>query len=145
MESPQHPEWVLSQFVQSFHAHVYFQSAAEEERATHLRDWIDTRFPLELGRWRREPFGPHPVPSFQVAFENELFGTFVPWLALNRLDLAILVHPNTGRPREDHSRHALWMGSPLNLRLTTLPSLSAGRATPALVPNTRLARVMAER
>jgi DOPA 4,5-dioxygenase len=29
---------------------------------------------------------------------------------LNRRGLAVLIHPNTGRPKADHLLHALWLG-----------------------------------
>jgi DOPA 4,5-dioxygenase len=40
---------------------------------------------------------------------------------LNRRDLAVLVHPNTGRPLDDHLEHALWLGEILAVNAATLP------------------------
>ena len=52
----------------------------------------------------------------------------VPWLALNRAGLAILVHPLTGDDVADHSAHALWLGGPLPLDVEALrPVPSAHR------------------
>ena len=50
-----------------------------------------------------------------------LFPTLVPWLALHRADLSVLLHPETGRQRADHTSHALWMGLPLPLKAEILP------------------------
>jgi aromatic ring-cleaving dioxygenase len=57
---------------------------------------------------------------YQVAFAVEEFPSFVPWLMLNRGELNVLVHPSTGDGVADHTRHALWLGTPLPLRLGAL-------------------------
>ena len=58
---------------------------------------------------------------FQVAFAPALFATLVPWLALQRRGLAVLIHPETGRQRADHLDHALWLGAILPLKAEMLP------------------------
>ncbi len=70
-----------------------------------------------LGRWHDEPVGPHPMSFYQVAFAPDVFAELVPWLALNREELQILVHPETGNDLADHSEHAMWLGDSLTLRL----------------------------
>src|SRR4051812_25034122 len=106
--------------IRSYHAHVYFRDADERARALAVRAWIDARFSVQLGRVHEVMVGPHCQPMYQVAFARELFASFVPWLALNRGDLSVLVHPNTGRARDDHMRHALWLGEPLGVRSEVL-------------------------
>jgi DOPA 4,5-dioxygenase len=70
-----------------------------------------------------------------VAFDVATFGNFVPWLMLNRQDLAVLVHPNTRDPRRDHRVHALWMGRVLEIvNLELLPT--DDEAEGPLPPNT---------
>ena len=124
--------------IESYHAHVYFDGPAARERAAVLRDQIAARFRVQMGRWRDQPVGPHPLPMYQVAFEAALFPCFVPWLMLNRQGLTIVVHPNTDRPRDDHLQHALWLGAVLELDGSGLEeSLSAlGRSQDPVVPNT---------
>ncbi|MGL5793939.1 MAG: DOPA 4,5-dioxygenase family protein, partial [Waterburya sp.] len=39
------------------------------------------------------------------------------WLALNRNDLTILIHPLTGNDLKDHTDYAAWMGVPQELNL----------------------------
>jgi DOPA 4,5-dioxygenase len=66
--------------------------------------------------------GPHPCWSYQVAFGPELFARIVPWLALNRGDLVVFVHPNTGDDLADHSKHVMWLGELMDLNLDALTS-----------------------
>ncbi len=99
----------------SFHAHVYFDGAAQRGAAMALRDLIAERFPVTLGRVHDRLVGPHARPMYQVAFDAAIFGNFVPWLMLNRRGLVVLVHPNTRNERRDHQAHALWMGEMLEI------------------------------
>lgn len=124
--------------IESYHAHIYFDGPEARERAAVLREQIAARFEVQMGRWRDQPVGPHPMAMYQVAFETSLFPTLVPWLLLNRQGLTIVVHPNTDRPKDDHLVHALWLGSVLPLDGTLLEdSLAAlGRAQDEIVPNT---------
>ena len=59
---------------------------------------------------------------YQVAFTTDVFAKLAPWLMLNRRGLSVLIHPNTGRARDDHLLHALWLGTPLALRSEVLPN-----------------------
>ncbi|MBK1661306.1 DOPA 4,5-dioxygenase family protein [Paracraurococcus ruber] len=108
--------------IAGWHAHVYYDPAATRDAAAAVRDGIAERFPAAvLGRWHDLPVGPHTAAMYQVAFAPDLFPMLVPWLALHRRDLSVLVHPETGRQRADHIRHALWMGPPLPLKAEILP------------------------
>jgi DOPA 4,5-dioxygenase len=124
--------------IESYHAHVYFDGPEARERAAALREQIAARFAVQMGRWHEQPVGPHPMAMYQVAFERALFPTLVPWLMLNRQGLAIVVHPNTDRPRDDHLKHALWLGAVLKLDGSMLEdSLAAlGRGPDEILPNT---------
>ena len=126
----------------SWHAHVYYDPAATRAAAEALRQRIADRFAVQLGRWHDVPVGPHTAAMYQVAFEPELFAHFVPWLALHREGLSVLVHPNTLAPHADHLRHALWLGTPLPLKPEVLPqhievseeSPVVANTTPRLAP-----------
>lgn len=111
----------MDESITGFHAHVYYRGTAEHAAARVLREHLDARFDVVLGRWRDEPIGPHPSPMYQVAFAPEVFADIVPFLMLNRAGLVILVHPETGRPRDDHLVHALWLGEVLTLDGSVLP------------------------
>jgi len=101
--------------IASFHAHIYFDGAAQRELAMTLREQIGERFSVTLGRVHDRLVGPHARSMYQVAFDVATFGNFVPWLMLNRQGLTVLVHPNTRDARRDHLVHALWMGEVLDI------------------------------
>lgn len=123
----------------NYHAHIYYDVATTRDRAELLRRQIGERFLVRVGAWHDAAIGPHPTAMFQVAFDTVLFGSFVPWLMLNRNGLSILVHPNTDNERDDHLIHPLWLGTPLPLDASMLAvSLRAkGETIPAVVPNTQ--------
>jgi DOPA 4,5-dioxygenase len=102
-----------------YHAHVYYDQASKSAAGA-LRDKIDAAFTVDLGRWHDAPVGPHPCGSYQIAFAPELFASLVPWLALNRGDLTVFVHPNTGDAMADHTAHVMWLGESRALNLDAL-------------------------
>ena len=119
----------------SYHAHIYYRTPEERAKAETLRADISARFAVQMGRWRDMPVGPHALPMYQVAFAKALFPVLVPWLMLNRNDLAILLHPNSGEPRRDHQVHAIWFGERLPiLHPEQLPETSDEDET--VTPNT---------
>jgi DOPA 4,5-dioxygenase len=110
--------------VRSWHAHIYYDPASTRAVAERLRERVAERFSVRLGRWYDQPIGPHSQAFFQIAFRKPLFPTLVPWLALNREGLSILVHPNTDDQRKDHLVRPLWLGPQIQVfgdRLTEGP------------------------
>ena len=106
--------------ITGYHAHLYYDPQTRPV-AEQLRAAIGDRFPrARIGSWHDEPVGPHPVAMYQVAFAVEDFRLIVPWLMLNRENLNVLVHPLTDDSVADHTRFALWFGSPLPLRIEVL-------------------------
>ena len=105
--------------ISSYHAHVYY-NAESKTAATRLRQEIEARFPVRMGRWHDRPVGPHPQWSYQVAFEPELFAEIIPWLSLNRGKLDVFVHPNTGNDIADHTDHVMWLGASATLDIDAL-------------------------
>jgi aromatic ring-cleaving dioxygenase len=105
--------------IKGYHAHVYY-NAATRPIAERLRDTIIGRFAVKPGGFSDEPRGPHPISQFNVIFQTEEFQKIVPWLMLNREGLDILIHPLTESSYDDHSKNALWMGTPVPMRLDIL-------------------------
>lgn len=130
--------------IRSYHAHVYFGSPEEREQALELRTWLSERFPARLGRVHEVPVGPHSTPMYQVAFAKERFGSLVSWLMLNRRELSVLVHPNTGRARDDHLRHAIWLGKELALRAHVLSNETTDAADGAALEANTLPTLASE-
>ena len=112
--------------ISGYHAHVYY-NADTRKIAAALRDTIISRFTVEPGAFSDEPRGPHPISQFNVIFETEEFRNIVPWLMLNREGLDVLVHPLTESSYDDHSKNAMWLGTPVSLKLDILrPQYSEG-------------------
>src|SRR6516162_8876918 len=87
-----------------YHAHIYYDPAHSRGRAARLRQRVAKDFPkAKLGRWHDELVRPHPQSML--------------WLMLNRDDLVVLLHPETGNDLADHTAHAAWFGAVLPLRL----------------------------
>jgi aromatic ring-cleaving dioxygenase len=112
------PEVKFMNAIESYHAHVYFD-ADTITKARALCETCRDKFGVEMGRVHERPVGPHPDWSCQLAFRPEQAGDVIGWLATNRDGLVVLVHPETGRPLEDHRDHAIWMGAvrPLDLSI----------------------------
>jgi aromatic ring-cleaving dioxygenase len=105
--------------IKDYHAHVYYDPATKE-RAALLRQWVEDRFVMRMGSWHDEPVGPHVQAMYQIAFAPELFPTLVPFLMMNRMGLTVLVHPQSGRPRDDHTVNAMWLGEVLPVKTEVL-------------------------
>ena len=102
-----------------YHVHIYYNEETQVV-AQALRDRLAASFPVQIGK-NAGIAGPHPVPQIQIIFKKDAFPQVVPWLMLNREGLDILVHPLSDNEYEDHTAYALWMGTPVNLKVDTLP------------------------
>ena len=102
--------------ITGYHAHIYYHPETRETAAK-IRDALDAKFrgAIRLGRWHDKNIGPHTRSMYQVAFDRTVFPEIVPWLALNRDGLTILVHPESGDGLADHTAHAMWMGEVLEI------------------------------
>jgi aromatic ring-cleaving dioxygenase len=109
--------------IEGYHAHIYYD-AISRPRAAELREAVEQRFTVRMGRWHDVPVGPHPTAMYQIAFAADQFPTLAPFLMMNRQGLTILLHPQSGRPFDDHTINAMWMGQVLPLVTGILPEVS---------------------
>jgi aromatic ring-cleaving dioxygenase len=107
--------------ITAYHAHVYYDPAKTRDRAERLRERVGKRFPhAKLGRWHDALVGPHPQAMYHIAFAPDMLADFVPWLMLNREGLDVLIHPLTESSYDDHSKNAMWLGTPVPMKLDIL-------------------------
>lgn len=107
--------------IHAFHAHIYYDESTYKQ-ASGLCDEAGSRFDIFVGRKHKQPIGPHPKWSCQLAFKPEVFGELIPWLALHREELTVFIHPETGNDLKDHTKHAMWMGRVEPLKLDIFKS-----------------------
>src|SRR3954469_25049244 len=110
--------------IASYHAHIYFDPAAQKADALAIREAAGERFAVRLGRVWDRPVGPHSKAMHQIAFGPGRFALLVPWLMLNNRGLSILIHPNTANQKRDHLLDSVWIGPPLPLDGEMLPEES---------------------
>ena len=115
-----------------YHVHIYFNDATKP-KATEVHDSLVAQFG---GQPSRPQFtgiaGPHPIAQVQVIFPKDKFTADVlPWLMFNRQGLDILIHPLTDDEVEDHTAHAVWLGTPVQL---LVDKLRHERTRPELMP-----------
>ncbi|KAG8885973.1 hypothetical protein FRB97_008511 [Tulasnella sp. 331] len=91
---------------------------------------------VPLWRVNEDPVGPHPVGSYEIWCPLESFASVYSYLALNRGNLSILIHPLTRDERADHEVRNAWMGPSFPLNLDTLPVRSDD--VPLQYPSLRL-------
>ena len=105
--------------VKGYHAHVYFdqQSLAQAQSLCFKAGEL---FATEVGRFHQKPVGPHPCWSCQLKFDQDNHTEITTWLALNRNQLNVLIHPLTGNDLLDHTDYAAWLGAPQLLNLKAL-------------------------
>jgi aromatic ring-cleaving dioxygenase len=113
-----------------YHAHIYYNGETKP-LAANLREAILAKFHVEPGGFSDEPRGPHPISQWNVIFKNEEFQNVVPWLMLNRDGLDVLVHPLTDSNYDDHSKNAMWLGTPVPLKLNVLSQRYRAELLPA--------------
>ncbi|WP_209120780.1 DOPA 4,5-dioxygenase family protein [Parasedimentitalea maritima] len=103
--------------ISGYHAHVYFD-ADSVEKAHQLCQSASDLFGVQMGRVHQRNVGPHPMWSCQLGCSPDQFANVLPWLALNRDELIVFAHPETGDHLADHRDHGIWLGTGLDLDLS---------------------------
>ena len=98
-----------SSAITGYHAHVYFDAHATEKAKEICQDASEL-FSVTMGNVHERPVGPHPMYSCQLTCNPTQFFELLPWLALNREELIVFCHPETGDDLADHSKHVIWLG-----------------------------------
>lgn len=124
---------VLDNEIKEWHFHIYFltQDPKARQAALNLRDAVlhlrkeGAFVAVPLHRVNYEPMGPHPAGSYEIWCPAESFASVFSYLALNRGNLSILVHPLTRDERADHETRLAWLGPSFPIYLDVLPVRSA--------------------
>jgi len=120
---------VVETRTREWHFHIYYllQSPVETAAALALRDAVlrlrrDGAFvAVPLFRVNKYPIGPHPAGSYEIWVPDSSFSDVFFYLASNRGNLSVLIHPLTANQRQDHDNRAGWLGTPWPIYLEALP------------------------
>ena len=106
------------------HAHIYYvpeTRAVAEAARDRLRNMMtsgDIPQLLFVGQLKDQKAGPHPDPQFEIHYTKEALPVILRFIEAT--GLTALVHPLTDDDLADHTSLAHWIGTPLDLDLTTL-------------------------
>jgi len=106
-----------------YDVHVYYADQEQREEATALRQTMTENFPwMNFYQPKDRPIGPHPIPMWEADFggyENrDRLGEVYSFLRVEHGNLSVLIHPHSmDGDYADHTRHALWFGDVLDLRI----------------------------
>jgi Aromatic ring-cleaving dioxygenase len=107
-----------------YHAHLYYfpetRAVAEAMRLRLIESMESDAIPqlLFVGQLKDGKAGPHPIPQFEVHYTEEALPTILG--LIEESGLTALVHPLTDDDLADHTSLAHWIGTPIELDLTTL-------------------------
>jgi aromatic ring-cleaving dioxygenase len=59
--------------INEYQAHIYYSNVSLRTIARRIREEVESKFVVLMGRGRDEPLGPHPTPICQMAFINDVF------------------------------------------------------------------------
>lgn len=103
--------------IRDFHAHIYFEPD-ELDIARAFAERVRASFKAAVGHFHDRPVGPHPRASCQLTLTPREFGEFAAWAPVNRGELTIFAHANTGDELADHTSHVVWFGPSETLNLS---------------------------
>lgn len=105
-----------------YHAHIYWQDQFERAIALGLRERL-ADIGGRLGSVHDRTIGPHPMPMYQVEYDEQSQAAIESLLKDNAGELSILLHDDTGKHERDHTDGARWIGKPLELDIEFLRAL----------------------
>lgn len=102
-----------------FHAHIYYDNthrdAAVDLHARLQAVCAPAGEAIEIYPLVDRLVGPHLWPMFEIAFAGEVYQPLVAFLAANRGELPVLIHPLTPDEIANHGALARWLGEALPL------------------------------
>lgn len=107
-----------------YHAHLYYlpetRAVAEAMRLRLIDGMASGTIPrlLFVGQLKDGKAGPHPIPQFEIHYTKAALPTIL--RLIEESGLTALVHPLTDDDLADHTTLAHWIGTPIELDLTTL-------------------------
>ena len=102
----------------NYHAHIYWNTKEEKAKALELRIFLHDNG-CSLGRIRDEAVGPHPLPMYQVGYNDKIKADIEEYLYSHHGGLSILLHENQGEDElRNHTTGARWIGEALEVKLS---------------------------
>ena len=107
-----------------YHAHLYYvpetRDVAEAVRLRLIDGMESGDIPrlLFVGQLKDSKAGPHPIPQFEIHYTKAALPNIL--RLIEESGLSALVHPLTDDDLADHTTLAHWIGTPIELDLTTL-------------------------
>src|SRR5690348_3678785 len=107
-----------------YHAHLYYvpetRVVAEATRRRLIERMESGDIPqlLFVGQLKDGKAGPHPIPQFEIHYTKAALPSVL--RLIEESGLTALVHPLTDDDLADHTTLAHWIGTPIELDLTTL-------------------------
>ena len=108
--------------IRDYDAHIYFTDDTKIS-AEALRQKVLSTFDsdkIKVSHLVHKKVGPHPLPMFEVNFKRSELDAVLLFLNKERNEHDVLIHPVTGNDLLDHTKHAQWLGNPLDLDLSKL-------------------------
>lgn len=98
--------------IRGYHIHVYFNKAsASEQTALELREKAKAHWGEKVvGRFHRDPIGPHTTGSFQIWIDKDQRDEAIEWTTANRNGLKAMMHKVTDDHLHDHTEAVTWYG-----------------------------------
>jgi aromatic ring-cleaving dioxygenase len=103
---------------EDFHFHFYFDEGSRDS-AMAVRERLkrEATFAFQLPPVREKPVGPHRFPIWSVWVDRANFAHAALWMMQHHAQHSVLVHPNIDDGYKDHTDHAMWLGTPVALKL----------------------------
>lgn len=107
-----------------YHAHLYYapetRPVAEAVRRGLIASMASGDIPqlLFVGQLKDGKAGPHPIPQFEIHYTKAALPSVL--RLIEESGLTALVHPLTDDDLADHTSLAHWIGTPIELDLSTL-------------------------